>query len=97
MKAIPVTLTAEHKCVADTVMMTFSAENKNNLPVTVTLNTPFGTKTFDEVPAGKTRFHPFNTVVSGISAGSVDIVLTTTIDGKTATQKRSVLYPAYTC
>jgi len=96
-KAIPVTVTVQDKCVADKVMMTVTMENNSDLPVNVTLNTPFGTKTFEDVPSGKNRFHPFNTLTSSVSDGSVEVVLTGTVDGKTTTQKRSVAYPAYTC
>ncbi|MBX7444595.1 MULTISPECIES: family 16 glycoside hydrolase [unclassified Arthrobacter] len=96
-KAIPVTVTTQYKCVANKAVLMITAENKNDLPVTVTLNSPIGTKTFDDIPSGKSRTHPFNTLASSVSAGSVEVVLTGAVDGKTTTQKRSVAYPAYTC
>lgn len=96
-KAIPVTVTVQHRCVADKVMMTVTLENRSGLPATVTLKTGFGTKTFEDVPAGKTRSHPFNTKTANLPGGAVEVALTGTVDGKTMTQNRSVAYPAHTC
>lgn len=94
---LPVMLTVQHRCAGDKVMLTATAVNESGLPITLTLNTPFGAKTFSDVAPGKSRFHPFNTASPGISGGSMDAVVVASIDGKTVSKQRTVSYPAHTC
>ena len=62
-----------------------------------TVETPYGAKSFDDVEAGKTRFHPFMTRQSSVAAGTAAVTATAVVDGHEVSTVLSVPYDARTC
>ncbi|PYI39577.1 hypothetical protein CVS30_02475 [Arthrobacter psychrolactophilus] len=96
-KSIPVKLAAEQSCAGPNVKMKVSVVNDSDLRVTVVLKTLFGTKTFNDLDPGATRFNPFNAQSQNIAKGTVDAEVTATVDGKSVTQHQTLLYPSHSC
>ncbi|MFI9005722.1 family 43 glycosylhydrolase [Actinosynnema sp. NPDC053489] len=95
--SLRVTGTADTRCAGPNAKLTVHVTNGERGPVDVVVETPFGTKSFDDVEAGKTRFHPFNTRQSALAAGSAKVTAKAVVDGSEVSTELSVPYDALTC
>jgi cytochrome c len=94
-----VAFTAEtgNKCVAQKALVAISATNADDVPVTFTFDSDYGTKTFVDVAPGKKAFHAFTARLASLPAGSVTVTATAVIDGATITTVEEVAYDAMDC
>ncbi|WP_164861502.1 immunoglobulin-like domain-containing protein [Microbacterium sp. CPCC 204701] len=85
------------RCVAGKLVQVLTVKNSEEFPVTLTATTPYGTKTFGSVAAGKSASASFTTRQVGIPEGNVALKATATVDGAPVTVETEVGYPAASC
>ena len=90
-------VTATTRCVAGKVYVTVQTENRSSDPVSIELETAFGTKAYATVLPGKTVSNAFATRVANVSAGTVKATATATIDGKAVTSVTEAPHAAQKC
>ncbi len=71
-----VTVTTETRCLAGKVYVAVRAQNDDDAPLTVRLDTPFGTRTVNGIEPGKNAYQSFATRASSVEAGEVTVVAT---------------------
>ncbi|WP_244286057.1 Ig-like domain-containing protein [Cellulosimicrobium cellulans] len=89
-----VTVTAETRCLAGKVYVAVRALNDDDVPLTVRLDTPFGTKTFNGVEPGKNAYQSFASRTTSVEAGAATVVATDA-EGRSTTV--TAQYDAATC
>ncbi|RXZ48765.1 beta-N-acetylhexosaminidase [Agromyces fucosus] len=85
------------RCVASKAVLSVRATNGEDVPLAVTFTSPYGTKAFETVAAGKNAFHAFSTRLSESPAGEVSIEATAVIDGVPVSTTSQVPYEARSC
>ncbi|GAB1821746.1 hypothetical protein [Herbidospora sp. RD11066] len=90
---IALTITATTRCIGTTAYVAVSVTNDSAVPVTMTLTTPYGSKTVNGVAPGKQAYQSFNSRLRQLPAGEVTI--TATADGRTSTHHTT--YAATEC
>ncbi|MEV7807712.1 hypothetical protein AB0O28_32655 [Microbispora sp. NPDC088329] len=93
----PLTVTASSRCVGTSAYVAVTAVNDGDVPATVELNTPFGTKTVADVAPGKQAYQSFNARAKQIGAGKVTVTGTSFIDGKKVITSYEADYNAISC
>ncbi|WP_328854357.1 family 43 glycosylhydrolase [Microbispora hainanensis] len=94
---VRLTVTAASRCVGSSAYVAVTAVNDSGVPATITLTTPYGSKTVADVAPGKQAYQSFNTRAGNIDAGTVTVKATATIDGKQATSSYDAGYAAASC
>ncbi|MEU8388655.1 family 43 glycosylhydrolase [Micromonospora sp. NPDC048843] len=94
---LPVTLTASARCVGGNAYVAVQARNDHDAPVGITLETPYGERSFTAVAPGANAYQSFNTRAVSVSAGSATVRVTGAIGGHDVTTVRTVQHPAGTC
>lgn len=82
--ALPVSVTVDTRCVAGKVTLAVRATNDADVPVSVTLTTPYGTKNLAPIQPGKTSSAAFTTRQTSIPAGTVSLVASAGADSAEA-------------
>ncbi|MFF2371493.1 family 43 glycosylhydrolase [Agromyces sp. NPDC058110] len=95
--ALDVTVTASTRCVAKKVVVTASLNNADEVPVTVTFATEYGSKTITAVAPGKNGVHAFTTRQAELSAGTVTATVQATVGGQPVTRTIEAAYSGATC
>lgn len=90
-------VTVQSRCVAGKVQLGVTAVNTADVPVGITMTTPYGEKAFTAVAPGKSAFHSFTTRAKTVPADAVDLTVTGTVDGEDVTREQSEEYPAASC
>ncbi|WP_304650906.1 hypothetical protein [Tessaracoccus sp. OS52] len=85
------------QCTGPLSMLRVSLTNVDDVPVTASVETAYGTKAFDEVGPGQTKSLPFQTKQKALPAGEVTITATATIDGDPVTFTQTATYESQTC
>ncbi|WP_460716144.1 cupredoxin domain-containing protein [Microbispora hainanensis] len=93
----PLTVTASSRCVGSSVYVAVTAVNDGDVPATITLTTPYGTKTVADVAPGKQAYQSFNTRAGQIGAGKATVTGTSLIDGEEVTTSYEAAYTAISC
>ncbi|MGI5160097.1 OmpL47-type beta-barrel domain-containing protein [Microbispora sp. CA-102843] len=93
----PLTVTASSRCVGTSAYVAVTAVNDGDVPATVELTTPYGSKTVADVAPGKQAYQSFNARTGQIGAGKVTVTGTSTIDGKQVTTSYEATYTAISC
>ncbi|MFI7035028.1 ThuA domain-containing protein [Microbispora rosea] len=94
---VKMTVTASSRCIGTSAYVAVTAVNDSDVPATVELNTPFGSKTVADVAPGKQAYQSFNTRAGHIDAGKVTVKATATIGGKQVTSSYDANYTAASC
>ncbi|MFI9577521.1 ThuA domain-containing protein [Microbispora rosea] len=94
---VKMTVTASSRCIGTSAYVAVTAVNDSDVPATVELNTPFGSKTVADVAPGKQAYQSFNTRAGHIDAGTVTVKATATIGGKQVTSSYDANYTAASC
>ncbi|WP_328709857.1 glycosyl hydrolase family 95 catalytic domain-containing protein [Microbispora hainanensis] len=94
---VKLTVTASSRCIGSSAYVAVTAVNDSDVPATITLTTPYGSKTVADVAPGKQAYQSFNTRTAQIEAGTVTVKATATIDGKQVTSSYDVAYSAASC
>jgi GH43 family beta-xylosidase len=90
-------LTAQTRCVAGKAAVIATAENSGDGPVSVLLETAYGTKRVDSLASGKTTSVTFSTRVPDLAAGELTAKVTGAGDGQAVTTSYSAPYAARSC
>ncbi|WP_405083965.1 family 43 glycosylhydrolase [Microbispora sp. NBC_01389] len=94
---VKLTVTASARCVGASAYLAVTAVNAGDAPATITLATPYGTRTVADVAPGKQAYQSFNTRAAQIDAGTVTVTGTATIGGKQVTTSYDAAYNAAAC
>jgi hypothetical protein len=94
---LPVTVSAQVRCLAGTAYVAVQARNDHNAAVNVALRTPYGERSFPSVAPGANAYQSFGTRAASIAAGSATVQVTGSVDGQEAATVRNVEYPAVNC
>ncbi|WP_211286305.1 family 43 glycosylhydrolase [Rathayibacter tritici] len=95
--ALEVTAAAATRCIVGKAILTVQATNQSDETVSVTMTSPYGTKTVASVAAGKTVSHAFTTRQADLAAGAVTVAASATIEGKAVSTQVSAPYAARPC
>ncbi|WP_147943551.1 chitobiase/beta-hexosaminidase C-terminal domain-containing protein [Microbispora sp. CSR-4] len=93
----PLTVTAASRCVGSSAYVAVTAVNDGDVPATITLTTPYGTKTVADVAPGKQAYQSFNTRAGQIGAGKATVTGTSLINGEQVTTSYEAAYNAISC
>ncbi|WP_405396048.1 multicopper oxidase domain-containing protein [Microbispora hainanensis] len=94
---VPLTVTATSRCVGSSAYVAVTAVNDGDVPATITLTTPYGTKTVADVAPGKQAYQSFNTRAGQIGAGKATVTGTSLINGEQVTTSYEAAYNAISC
>jgi hypothetical protein len=94
--ALDVTATTTDRCVVGKATQVVTVTNNEQVPVEVTVTSPYGTKTVT-IAAGKSKSVSFSTRAASIEAGTITLSATATIDGTTVTADQDITYEAAAC
>lgn len=88
---------ARSQCIGVNAYVSVTARNDDDVPLTVDLVTPYGSRTVSNVVPGKSAYQAFNSRLSAVPAGTATVKATGTVDGRPVTAQVSVPYSAVTC
>jgi hypothetical protein len=94
---VPVTVTAQSRCVAGKAYVAVQARNDHDAPVTIVLRTVYGERSFADVAPGANAYQSFATRAASVAAGSVTVRATGTVDGEEVTTVHTAAYPGISC
>ncbi|MFG2060930.1 family 43 glycosylhydrolase [Micromonospora sp. NPDC048871] len=94
---LPVTATAQTRCIGANVYLAVQARNDHDGPVDIELETAHGKRTVSGVAAGANAYQQFNTRTATLTAGSVTVRVTGSIEGRTVTTTHTVPHSGATC
>ncbi|MET8045710.1 family 43 glycosylhydrolase [Micromonospora sp. NPDC005215] len=95
--ALPVTVTAQVRCLAGKAYVAVQARNDSDGPVGITVETPYGNRSFATVAPGANVYQSFHTRAAAVPAGSATVRVTGAIGGRDVTTVRTAQHPATTC
>ncbi|MDO8145625.1 MULTISPECIES: NPCBM/NEW2 domain-containing protein [unclassified Isoptericola] len=81
------------RTIGSSTVLAVRVVNDEGVPVDVTIETPYGDKSFSQVEPGQSAYQAFSTRSDAVDAGEVLVTVTGTIDGKEVTATRAVPYP----
>ncbi len=85
------------RCLAGKAYLAVRAANGEDVPVGVTLATPYGERSFEAVAAGANAYHAFAVRSASVPAGAVTVTATATVDGEAVTTEQQVEHAAHAC
>ncbi|WP_238006293.1 family 43 glycosylhydrolase [Dactylosporangium sp. AC04546] len=94
---LPVTVNAQARCTAGKAYVAVQARNDHNAPVDITLETPYGTRSFAGVAPGANAYQSFATRSTSVAAGPVTIRAKGTLDGNDVLTVITAEHPAANC
>ncbi|WP_435738638.1 family 43 glycosylhydrolase [Cellulosimicrobium sp. PMB13] len=94
---VPVTVTAEARCLAGKAYVAVRATNDHDGPVDVVLETPYGKRSFEDVAPGKNAYQSFAVRATQVGEGSVTVRATGTVEGETVTTEEVAPVAATDC
>ena len=94
---LDVTALAGTRCVAGKVTLVVTATNASEVPVALSLTTPFGSKQIASVAAGKSSSTAFTTRLGTIAEGQATVVASATVDGEDVSVTVPATYSAKAC
>ncbi len=74
--SLPVSVTADTRCVAGKVVLTVRTENEHDAAVRAVVDTAYGSKTMTAIQPGKSTSAAFTTRQTSIAEGTVDVTVT---------------------
>jgi O-glycosyl hydrolase len=95
--SLALTAVATTKCVAKKVVVTVQTTNTDAVPMSITMDSPFGKKTFAAVAPGKSVAQAFTTRSATVAAGVVSVRADASVAGSPVTRTIDAAYPATTC
>ncbi len=95
--SLDVSVVTSSRCVAGKSVLSVQATNNEAVPVAVSIATPFGSKSFASVAAGKNAFQAFTTRLVSVPAGSATVTATATVAGAPVLVEVAAPYSAHTC
>ncbi|WP_238424375.1 hypothetical protein [Micromonospora parastrephiae] len=95
--ALPVTVTAQARCLGGKAYVAVRARNDSDGPVGVALETAYGSRSFAAVAPGASVYQSFNSRAVSVAAGTATVRVTGVVGGRDVTTVRTVQHPAATC
>lgn len=95
--SLDVAVTAGTRCVAGKAVVTVQATNHEEVPVSVIVESSFGSKSFASVAPGKNVAHAFTTRLTSVPAGVASMDASATIEGGPVTVSHDATYNARSC
>ena len=92
-----VDVTVTGRCVAGKVTLVVQAKNVDDVPVALTVQTPYGSRAVASVQPGKTSSLAFTTRLAGIEAGTVSVTANAARDGDPVTSVTDAPYGLQAC
>jgi arabinoxylan arabinofuranohydrolase len=90
-------VTAQARCLAGKAYVAVRATNGADVPVDVTLSTPFGEKAFADVAPGRNAYQAFAVRGTSVAAGTATVAGTAVVDGEEVSASRDVEFDALDC
>jgi arabinoxylan arabinofuranohydrolase len=94
---LPVTVSAQTRCIAGKAYVAVQASNGHDEPVDVVLRTSYGERPVADVAPGANAYQSFSTRAASVAAGSATVRATGTIDGVDVTTVRTAEYAGIAC
>ena len=94
---LAVTTEIDTRCVARKVVLVVTVTNGEEGPVSVKLETPYGSNQIPVLPADKSRSQSFTSRLAEMPAGSVAVSAAATIDGEKIQLSQNVQYDGAGC
>jgi hypothetical protein len=85
------------RCLAGRAYLAVRATNDDDVPLDVTLTTPFGARTVADVAPGKNAYQAFATRQADVDAAPVTVTASAVVDGRTVTAQQDLTTSAATC
>lgn len=85
------------QCVGASVHLSVNVRNAGDVPPTIELLTPYGSRTVPGVAPGKAAYQSFNTRKAAVPAGTVTVKVTGTAAGAPVTTQHEVPYGTGSC
>ncbi|AWS48632.1 hypothetical protein DKM19_23120 [Streptosporangium sp. 'caverna'] len=85
------------RCTGTNAYVTLNVRNDDDVPLTIELITPYGSRTVANVAPGKSAYQAFNSRARSIPAGTATVKVTGTVDGVPVTVPAQVPYGALNC
>lgn len=95
--ALPVTATAQVRCLSGKAYLAVQVRNDSDEPVEITVETPYGNRSFAAVAPGANVYQSFNTRASSVAAGSATVRATGVVAGRDVTTVHAAQHPANAC
>ncbi|MFH8249060.1 family 43 glycosylhydrolase [Microbacterium sp. B2969] len=96
-RSLDVSADVASRCVAGKSVLTVKVTNADEVPVTATVSTPYGSKSSLAVPVGKSVSNAFSTRLVSVPAGAAEVTVTATVDGEALSKVVQAQYPAHSC
>ncbi|WP_228484576.1 family 43 glycosylhydrolase [Microbacterium cremeum] len=94
---LDVSITTGARCVVGKTVLTVRVSNDEDVPVSLTLATPFGTKTVSALAADTSASYAFTTRQASIAAGAVTGEATATVSGEPVSAPLDAEFAAHSC
>lgn len=94
---LAVAVQADVRCLAGKAYVAVRATNDDEVPVDVTLTTPFGARTVADVAPGKNAYQSFPTRQASTDAVAVTVTASADVDGRTVTTEHDLTTSAAHC
>jgi hypothetical protein len=94
---VPVTVTAQSRCLGGRVYVAVQAHNDHDGPVRIDIETGYGERSFPAVAPGANAYQSFATRAASVAAGSVTVRATGTVTGTEVTTVYPAEYPGVAC
>jgi hypothetical protein len=88
---------ARTQCMGVNAFVAVNARNADEVPLTIELITPYGSRTVSDVRPGKAAYQAFNSRARTVPAGTARVLATGTVDGQPVTAQFPAPYGALTC
>ncbi|GAA3730084.1 Ig-like domain-containing protein [Plantactinospora mayteni] len=85
------------QCIGRNVYVSVNAVNAEQVPLTIELVTPYGSRTVADVAPGKAAYQAFNTRTTAVQAGTATVKATGTVDGQPVTAQFPAPFGALDC
>jgi len=95
--SLDVAASAALRCVAGKAVVTATAVNRSDVPVDISIDGPYGTRTIADVAAGKSSSAAFTTRAVSIGAGTFTVTATASAGGAPLTATATATFPAFGC
>ncbi|TYB93042.1 hypothetical protein FXF53_28305, partial [Micromonospora sp. WP24] len=88
---------ARTQCTGGKVYVLVTARNADDVPLTIELVTPYGSRTVSDVAPGKSAYQAFTSRAVAVPAGTATVKVTGTVDGAPVTEQVEAPFGALSC
>jgi len=88
---------ARSQCVGANAYVSVNARNADEVPLTIELSTPYGSRTVATTAPGKSAYQAFNSRARTVPAGTATVQVTGTVGGQPVTAQIPAPYGGLTC